>query len=88
MAPVVDRVAEKFRDRALVAKVNAARYREIAARFGVDAVPAFVLLRDGETVKKSVGPRSEETLTRLLEEALAESAAGESAGEDTKSSGN
>lgn len=54
-APEVARTAEEMRGRALVLKVDTERHPELAARFGVQGIPNFVVLRDGQTVFQQPG---------------------------------
>ena len=46
---------------ALVLKVNTEEHPELAAQFGIQAIPTFVLLRRGHVVfqRAGVAPRSE-----------------------------
>jgi thioredoxin 2 len=54
-APEVARTAEEMKGRALVLKVDTERHPELAARFGVQGIPNFVVLRDGRTVFQQPG---------------------------------
>ena len=54
-APEVARTAEEMKGRALVLKVDTDRHPELAARFGVQGIPNFVVLRDGRTVFQQPG---------------------------------
>jgi len=54
-APEVARTAEEMKGRALVVKVDTDRHPELAARFGVQGIPNFVVLRDGRTVFQQPG---------------------------------
>lgn len=69
--PIVDRLAETFKGRALVGKVDVASNRETPRRYGVQLIPTLVVLRDGREVERFVGLQDEETLASALEEALA-----------------
>ena len=55
MGDVVEKVAEEVAGQAKVAKVNVDEAAESAARFGVQSIPAFALIRDGEVVDQVVG---------------------------------
>jgi thioredoxin len=70
MAPVIDRLAERFAGRAHVAKVDVGEAPGIAAEFGVMAVPTLVVIRDGEEVARHVGPLPDGPLARFLDEEL------------------
>ena len=49
------------------AKVNVDEQQELAAQFGVQAIPTLILFKNGEEVKRTVGLQ---TLDKLTEEFL------------------
>ena len=63
---ILDKVAEAVRDRATVARVDVDE-SSIRARLGVHAIPALLVFRDGEEVKRLVGVQRGEDLVALLE---------------------
>jgi thioredoxin 2 len=69
-APVVKKVAERFAGRALVLKVNTDEHPELAARFAVQGIPNFVVLKGGRSVFQQPGLVNEATMARWLENAL------------------
>ncbi len=66
-APEVHALAGETAGRALVLKVNTEEQPELSARFGVQSIPNFVVLRNGKVVMQRPGlaPRSE--MRRWLE---------------------
>ena len=60
-APEVEAVAREMAGRAIVLKVDTEAHPELAARFGVQGIPNFVVLRNGKVVFQQAGvaPRSE-----------------------------
>jgi thioredoxin 2 len=70
-APEVEALARELAGRALVLKVDTERHPQLAARYRVQGIPTFVVLRDGKTVLQQAGvvPRSE--MRRWIEEATA-----------------
>jgi thioredoxin 2 len=73
-APEVHAVAQALSGRALVLKVDTERYPELAARFQVQSIPNFVVLRNGRTVFQQPGLVSRDQLRRWLETAAASAA--------------
>ena len=59
-APEVRELAREIAGRGVVLKVNTEEHPEVAAQFRVQAIPTFVLLRDGRAVLQQAGvvPRS------------------------------
>jgi len=54
-APEVQRTALEVAGRALVLKVDTDKYPEIAARYNVQGIPNFVVLKDGQVVAQQAG---------------------------------
>ena len=54
-APEVARTAADMKGRALVLKVDTEKHPELAAQFGVQGIPNFVVLRDGKQVFQQPG---------------------------------
>jgi thioredoxin 2 len=68
-APEVQRVATEMAGRALVLKVDTARYPEIASRYRVQGIPNFVVLHRGQAVFQQAGVVSHVEMKRWLETA-------------------
>ncbi len=70
-APEVRQVAADMAGRAIVLKVDTERHPEIAARYGVQGIPNFVVLRDGKVVFQQPGLVPHTEMRRWLEAAQA-----------------
>jgi thioredoxin 2 len=70
-APEVEALARELAGHALVLKVDTEKHPQLAARYRVQGIPYFVVIRDGRTVLQQAGvvPRSE--MRRWLEQAAA-----------------
>lgn len=55
VAPSVKRLAEDFKGRLRVVKVNVDEKPEIAAKFGVQGIPALMLFKDGKIAWRAAG---------------------------------
>jgi len=47
MGPVINELADEFRSRATVAKLNVDDHQAVAARYGVQSIPTLMLFRTG-----------------------------------------
>lgn len=65
--PILDQVSEKVGDRAIVSKVNVDEEPDLAAPFGVQAIPTLVIMKDGKVVQRYVGVQQADTLVKALE---------------------
>lgn len=68
-APEVQRVAADMAGRALVLKVDTERFPELAARYGVQGIPNFVVLKNGGVVFQQPGVVPHTEMRRWLERA-------------------
>jgi thioredoxin 2 len=68
-APEVAAVAEEMAGRALVLKVDTDRHPELAARYGVQGIPNFVVLKNGKVVSQQAGAVRRTEMRRWLERA-------------------
>jgi thioredoxin 2 len=68
-APHVERVAKEMAGKAIVLKVDTEKHPELAARYDVQGIPNFLVLKDGRPVRQQAGLVSHEVMKRWLEEA-------------------
>ncbi len=61
LSPIVDELAEEV-EGLTVGKVNVDEAQELAIRYGIDAIPALLLFRDGKMAGRSIGFSSKEDL--------------------------
>lgn len=66
VAPIVEEIAQERAD-IIVGKVNVDEEMELALEFGVSSIPTLVVLRDGETLAKSIGYSPKEEILALLD---------------------
>lgn len=70
MAPIIDRLSEKFEGRAVVGKVNVDASPEVARRYRVMSIPSMFIFKKGEIVRSFIGFTDEATLEAAIEAAL------------------
>ena len=58
MGPYVDKLAEDMDGKLKVVKINTQDNPEVPARYGITAIPTFLVIKDGEVAKQIVGQRS------------------------------
>ena len=66
MGTVVDELASDVDGQANVVKVNIDDSPELASRYGVQSIPTFVVVRDGEATSKLVGVQPKSALAAAL----------------------
>lgn len=70
LGPFIEKLAAEYEGRAKVGKVNIDDDMDLALRYGVQAVPTVVVIKNGEVLKKMVGVGDRRDLTDALDEAL------------------
>lgn len=68
-APEVARLAREVAGRAVVMKVDTEAHPDLAARFGVNAIPNFVVLRGGRVATQRAGFAGREQMKEWLAQA-------------------
>ncbi|MEM1227785.1 MAG: thioredoxin [Planctomycetota bacterium] len=66
MGPVVDELASDLGDDAVVVKINIDESAETAAKYGIQSIPTFAVIRDGELKTQLGGVHSKEVLHDAL----------------------
>jgi putative thioredoxin len=67
LGPVLEKLVEERKGQVVLAKVDIDRAQELAAQFGIEAIPAVVAFRDGRPVLDFVGVLPEAQLRSFLD---------------------
>ena len=62
MGPYVDKLAEELDGKLRVLKINTQDNPEVPAKYGITAIPTFLVIKDGEVVKQLVGSQQYDQL--------------------------
>ena len=71
LAPVLDRVAEKYEGQAKFVKVDIDENTEVAAKYGVQQIPNLLFFKNGEVVDQNIGFIAEGALSSKVDDVLA-----------------
>ena len=64
--PILEKVADKIGDKAVIAKVNVDESPALAAQFGVRSIPTLILFKNGQKVRDFIGVQQEAALIEVL----------------------
>lgn len=67
LAPVLERLADEFRGRFLLVKIDTDGEQELARQFGIRSLPTVKLFKDGSVVGEFMGVQPESRVRALLE---------------------
>ena len=70
LAPVMEKVSEKYADRAVFVKVDIDENMELAARYGIMSIPLIGVFEGGELKDKSLGYISQSEAEEFLNKNL------------------
>jgi thioredoxin 1 len=71
VAPLIDRLAAEYSDRAQIFKLDIDTNRPIAKRFEIRSIPAVIFFKAGEKIETIVGVKSYEEFSLALTNLLA-----------------
>ena len=67
MGPYVDKLAQEYQGKLKVLKINTQDNPEVPARYGITAIPTFLVIKKGEVKKQIVGQRIYAELKKEVE---------------------
>jgi thioredoxin 1 len=70
ISPVLAEIAEEYRDKVTVAKVNVDNEPDLAMKYNVTGIPLLGVFKNGQMVKQLVGARPKAALVSELAEFL------------------
>jgi len=66
MLPIVDELATELAGQAVIAKVNVDEQSNLAAQYGINAIPAFIVFKGGKEVARLVGAQRKDELKKKI----------------------
>ena len=67
LAPVIDSIAGKYGDKAVIAKVDVDANPGLAAKYGVMSIPTVIFFKDGKEIDRKVGVQPAGVYTQTLD---------------------
>jgi len=71
MGPIVDQLADEYKDRVLVGKLNVDNNQDVPMQYNVRGIPTFLIFKNGELKDKLVGTQPKKVLQDKIEALLA-----------------
>ena len=68
LSPIMDELAEQYKDEVVIAKCDTDENNEIAMQFGVRNIPMLVFMKNGEVVDTRVGLQRKGDLVKMIDE--------------------
>lgn len=70
IAPILEQIAEEYKDQLTVYKLNVDENQDTPQRYGVRGIPALMLFRGGEAIANKVGAQTKAQLSAFVEGCL------------------
>lgn len=62
--PVVEKLAEEFKDKVKVIEVDVDQNQQVSGQYGIMSIPTLMFFKNGEPVKTMIGAQGEEALRK------------------------
>ena len=66
LSPTISEIAEEYKDKVKVGKVNVDEEGELATMFRVSSIPLLVVMKNGKVVNSTVGVRPKNQIVGML----------------------
>jgi thioredoxin 1 len=70
VAPIVEEVANEYDGQAVIGKLDVDANRDTAVRYGIQAIPTLLLVKDGEIADRIVGAVDKNSIKSKLDALL------------------
>ena len=66
IAPILSEIAEEYKGKVKVGKVNVDEQNELAMEYRIESIPTLKLFKDGKVIKTLIGLRSKSEIEEIL----------------------
>ena len=70
IAPIIEEIAEDYKGKVKVGKVDVDQNQNTAMKYGVRSIPTLLLMKNGEVINQLVGAVPKANITDLLDSSL------------------
>ena len=70
IGPIIEELAETYKDRAVIAKLNVDESRNAASTYGVRSIPTLIIFKEGKVFDTIIGLVPKERLEEFINKAL------------------
>ncbi|MFH1780926.1 MAG: thioredoxin [Candidatus Nealsonbacteria bacterium] len=73
LGPILEKVAQDYKDKFILAKANLDDVPNLAQKFGIDQIPTVLLFKAGKPVSGFIGVQPEQAIREMLDKMLKDS---------------
>jgi len=70
LGPTIDKLGERYKGKATVAKVDIDNAQSIAVKYGISSSPTVIIFKNGEPVDKTIGVVGEDAIAEKIDAQL------------------
>ncbi|NLJ81804.1 MAG: thioredoxin [Bacteroidales bacterium] len=70
ITPIINEIAEEFKEKALIGKLNVDENQKTAQTFGIRSIPTLVVFKNGKEVERITGVKNKAALAKTLNKHL------------------
>jgi thioredoxin 1 len=70
VAPILDELANDYKEKIVIAKLNVDESPQNASKYGVSAIPTMLIFKNGEPVHSIVGYKPKPELKKAIDEVI------------------
>lgn len=70
IAPILEEIAQEFKEKLKIGKINIDENEELASQFNVMSIPNLIFFKDGKQIDQVIGAVSKEKLIEKIKENL------------------
>ena len=70
LTPTINEVADAYKDKAVIGKLNVDENPTIAAEYGIRSIPSLLFFKDGKVQKQIMGAVAKEEISSALDELI------------------
>ena len=70
LTPTINEVADDYKDKAVIGKLNVDENPTIAAEYGIRSIPSLLFFKDGKVQKQIMGAVAKEEISSALDELI------------------
>ena len=70
IGPVLKELAQVYKDKIKVVKINVDQEPDLAAKFNIQSIPTLLFVKNGQVVKQQIGAVPRQLLEKIIKELL------------------
>ena len=71
VAPVIEKIADEYSEKVVVAKVDVDEQQELAIRYGIQTIPTIIFFKEGKLASKEIGVKPMASFANMIDSNIA-----------------